>query len=408
MNRSLRTRFFFLLLAIILCFPLTTFAQSWSSVVSGTQNDLNAIMFADDISGWICGDGGIIKNSTDGGSSWISQNSNTLLSLNDVDFYDGNTGWVVGNSGTILKTLNGGSVWATQSSNVTKHLYCVDALTSSIAFAGGESGTLLKTTDGGATWTDITTSTFASIFGIEFLDGATGWAIGTDQNGNRIVGKSSNGGTSFTIQKSGGNSFYRGMDFVDVFVGYVVGDLNTVEKTLNGGQTWTNYTPSGSWQGVSFTSYTKGWISGADGKIMRTDDGGANWSAESTPTDKILKDIFFYNSSLGWTVGTVGTILKYNPGTGINDPGSGVVLTSLYPNPANDMLNIEYTLAKAGDLSLRIIDITGRELLSRNDGLKIPGQYATIIPLDNRPAGLYIIQITQNGFSVATQTFVKN
>jgi hypothetical protein len=59
---------------------------------------------------YVCGDGGMLFKSTNGGDMWSSFTGLTSRSLNAISFYDVNHGFVVGDSGMIFHTSNGGGV----------------------------------------------------------------------------------------------------------------------------------------------------------------------------------------------------------------------------------------------------------------------------------------------------------
>ncbi len=59
---------------------------------------------------YVCGDGGMLFKSTNGGDTWNSFIGLTSRSLRAISFFDVNHGFAVGDSGTILHTNNGGGV----------------------------------------------------------------------------------------------------------------------------------------------------------------------------------------------------------------------------------------------------------------------------------------------------------
>jgi photosystem II stability/assembly factor-like uncharacterized protein len=59
---------------------------------------------------YVCGDGGMLFKSTNGGDSWNSFTGLTSRSLKAVSFFGVNNGFAVGDSGKILHTNNGGGV----------------------------------------------------------------------------------------------------------------------------------------------------------------------------------------------------------------------------------------------------------------------------------------------------------
>jgi photosystem II stability/assembly factor-like uncharacterized protein len=60
---------------------------------------------------YVCGDGGVLFKSTNGGDTWNSFTGLTSRSLKAIFFFDVNHGFAVGDSGTILHTDNGGGVF---------------------------------------------------------------------------------------------------------------------------------------------------------------------------------------------------------------------------------------------------------------------------------------------------------
>src|SRR5262249_20656388 len=66
-------------------------------------------------------------------------------------------------------------------------------------------------------------------------------------------------------------------------------------------------------KGVWFVDANNGWIAGDGGKILKTTDGGTNWSTVSSPAGATnLKGVTFVDSSHGWISGDNSTILFYN------------------------------------------------------------------------------------------------
>jgi len=57
---------------------------------------------------YVCGTGGMIYKSADGGDTWTVSATPTTQNLNAIYFYDENHGFAVGDSGVILHTSNGG------------------------------------------------------------------------------------------------------------------------------------------------------------------------------------------------------------------------------------------------------------------------------------------------------------
>ncbi len=83
----------------------------------GYQLDALRRALRDANSGWVVGNGGLIRHTANGsnagGSTWAAQTSGTTQSpLRPVSSADASNGWVVGNGGIIRHTANGGTTWS--------------------------------------------------------------------------------------------------------------------------------------------------------------------------------------------------------------------------------------------------------------------------------------------------------
>ena len=68
--------------------------------------------------------------------------------------------------------------------------------------------------------------------------------------------------------------------------------------------------------GVHFLDAMTGWISGQEGFIAHTTDGGVTWTQQETDAYDNFYDIVFVNTSDGWAVGDYGTVAHTNDGGG--------------------------------------------------------------------------------------------
>jgi photosystem II stability/assembly factor-like uncharacterized protein len=128
-------------------------------------------------------------------------------------------------------------------------------------------------------------------------------------------------------QISGVNNNLKSVYFVDENTGYIVGsgfpsDTGKILKTFNGGASWSaRYTPipSTSLNGVHFLNSFIGFTVGAattGSIIMATNDGANTWVTVPSPTSNILNALTFLNSTTGIACGANGTIIRtINGGT---------------------------------------------------------------------------------------------
>ncbi len=57
---------------------------------------------------------------------------------------------------------------------------------------------------------------------------------------------------------------------------------------------------------------SNGWLAGDRGVLMRTTDGGGQWSRVESGTSVGLLGLHFVSPGRGWVVGDYGTILSYS------------------------------------------------------------------------------------------------
>ena len=63
---------------------------------------------------------------------------------------------------------------------------------------------------------------------------------------------------------------------------------------------------------VFFSDSLKGWVSGLNGTIIHTSNGGINWTLQNSGATGYLRDIYFVDSLKGWAISSYGEILKTN------------------------------------------------------------------------------------------------
>ena len=93
----------------------------------------------------------------------------------------------------------------------------------------------------------------------------------------------------------------------------------------------------------------------------------------------------------------------YNKPTGIHTIASENMLVKLYPNPAVDKVNIELSEFNTIHASVKLFDVTGKNLKSANvSGVK------TQLDVSDLTQGIYFIGYYENGVRLATLRFIKN
>jgi photosystem II stability/assembly factor-like uncharacterized protein len=279
--------------------------SSWTQIDSGvTDHALYRMSFVDDTHGWVTGQDGLILRTTDGGKSWQRQGSGTDKYLFALAALDRNRAWAVGDRSTITETSDGGKTWRARKIKTGDDLaggisiaaadpvfYDVRFVDSRTGWISGEFGKLLHTTDGGRTWSEqqqvlmgdefFDVLDLPTMFGLSFINGREGVAVGIDAR----IARTTNGGQNWGWEEV--ESPYPLLDpFFGAYVfpdgtGWAIGAAGQVVHRKAGATTWQLADlgqPIFTWlRGISFFDDQHGWLVGGFGLIMRTTDGGKSW-----------------------------------------------------------------------------------------------------------------------------------
>jgi choice-of-anchor B domain-containing protein len=110
----------------------------------------------------------------------------------------------------------------------------------------------------------------------------------------------------------------------------------------------------------------------------------------------------FYNSGkfIGSDIATGLYVLKFGDPIGINTHNSNtpteLYLSQNFPNPFNPETKIKYEIPKNSYITLKVYDLTGKEIYSLNQ-FKLAGSYEFNFDGSNLPSGLYFYSLEANG-----------
>jgi photosystem II stability/assembly factor-like uncharacterized protein len=138
-----------------------------------------------------------------------------------------------------------------------------------------------------------------------------------------------------------GNWIYSSY-FFSTDLGFAVGDNGTIIKTDDGGENWTRVTSSSIEQffSIHFPTLNIGYIVGGGATVLKTTDGGDTWESLvcSQPQD-IFKSTYFISSDTGFITSAYGKIFK------TTDGGTSWSQISL---SIHSLLEVEFTDANNG------------------------------------------------------------
>jgi len=403
--------------------------------------------------GWVGrrGPDGIFK-STDGGLTFTQQNPGVGTSTTiwyDIKFADANNGYAAGSSGYYVKTTDGGTTWSeVTDGHGTSAIYSLWALSSTTVISAGSSGKIYKTTDGGATFTSIGGTFTTTLYSVCFVDENLGFVVGTSGNGY----KTTDGGATWNAMTVPVTSTLYKINFFNANIGWIAGSTGSVLYTTDGGTVWIKSAkfPSGS---VMYDIAIRGsylWIAGSVGVIIRgfsdpqipvelvsfaanVDEGMVtlNWSTATETNNRGFEIERRFESSQWENVGFVpgaGTSTEFKAYSYLDSPSADKVYYRLkqvdfdgsfeysneievnlniplefaleqnYPNPFNPATTINYSIAKAGLVSVKIYNTLGEEVMQLVNTQQQPGRYSVKFNASNLTSGIYFYQIKSGDF----------
>lgn len=404
----------------------------------------------------ISGSGGTVIRTSNAGLNWLSQTGNKN-SLRGCYFTDPYAGYAVGERGEILKTKDGGIRWTVLKKLTAKFLNSVFFTNINTGFAAGDSGAIYKTTDAGSSWTDQTNYRRYNINSIFFTTEISGIvAGGNPENDRAFIYKTDDGGNSwYEVYDSLSLGVLNSVDFLNESKGIAVGKNGNVLYTYDAGGSWQteNISPVNLYS-VSFRNNINGLISGANGIIYKTTDGGNSWNTIVSGYFIKLNSIKYGNNNFAAAAGEKGTVLySYNGGYNwspeirityndlnvidiingnkvaafgeygsviYSDMNNSVRITDFagsnaaedhrlsqnYPNPFNPVTHLGFEILNPEFVSVRLYDITGREIKVVLNDYKPAGKYEINFDGSDLAGGVYFYSLYLNEVRTETRRMV--
>jgi len=245
-------------------------------------------------------------------NGWELQQSGTDARLIDVFFVNADTGWVAG-YGIILNTTDGGDSWTVQDSS-NMEFWSIWFTDKNHGWAVGykESGIhgfIYHTSDGGQNWSFNDSSQY-ELHDVFFVNENTGFAVGGGRSRSTVL-RTTNAGADWEETDEYGKQLIT-VHFVDDTVGWAAGAEGYILKTEDGGQTW-NKTYLDIGIGFLMDSYfvnqDTGWVVGGD-SIFKTKNGGETWESLEGLSNHRYLSCHFINSNVGWVSASADQMSK--------------------------------------------------------------------------------------------------
>lgn len=399
---------------------VSSHAQEWFQVTSGTNKKLNTIDFPSATVGYIGGNDSLLLKTIDGGQNWSPVNYAGITffpggeHIINLQFITENIGFItVGPYSGSFKTIDGGLSWTAITGLNTCYnqgLFFFDEQNGFIGGAGCFQGELIDQLNSGVwTATTINTSTWNAqnmIVDIDFLDANNGLAASR----SGYVLRTTDGGANWdTIPTPG--SIMNPLTSVQIinsnlaYVGYE--SINTgfgLYISTDNGLTWQEDMNSATFLYPDFmclhesgngTIFSGGNSSSmSSGAIFDSPGDGTTWNYSIV--DQQINDISSYNDTLVFAVGDSGYIVvNHDLGIAAISENSEIQF-DIYPNPTSEKLYIQ--TEPISGTKMKIVSLTGTTVL---ECVLQPE-----INVANFKSGVYFIEIISNG-TIARKKFIK-
>lgn len=252
---------------------------------------------------------------------------------------------------------------------------------------------LYHKTDG--TWTVLDFNFEMKINALHFNSTSDGWWAGTKtDDGLKGIIYRLNGSdwVSHYETETGGFNAFHVIDNNEI---YAVGDNGLI--AYYDGNSWTEFSPlvTKDLLTVQINSDYTGWAAGEDGTLLYFD--GTQWSFETSLTEVTIFDICFPEPTLGLMSGAKGAFFATQPQlpVGIKQPDKQSIAQRLhlYPNPAGDFVQVEFTKSLADPVKLELFDLTGRKALENSFQANSNGLHRETINIGSLKKGVYIVRV---------------
>src|SRR3954453_13219505 len=301
-------------------------------------NTLNAIDFAGG-TGYAAGDFGTLLKTADNGFTWTGIATGITVNLNQVRLLDANTVFI--GAGCLLRRSDDGGTTFKRILATSSERSCPASVTSFyfttplIGYVLLSDGTVQRTDDGGQSFQQRTAVPGTAATGaspsappsdIWFISDTTGFALA-----GGTIQKTTDGGNTWTPAFNG-TAKLNSLFFVNTLTGFAVGDGKTILKTVDGGTTWSAQSVSADAPAADITkvrcaSATRCLAATRQGdQLLRTDDGGNNWTSIKPSTNRIFAAAF-ESPNFATAVGQAGATVISATG-GENWTPVGTVLTA--------------------------------------------------------------------------------
>jgi photosystem II stability/assembly factor-like uncharacterized protein len=308
------------------------FKGIWEPVNYSEDAELQDVCFVTADVGWVsgydrseAGEGGFILHTRDAGQTWTVQSGDPhsgTRGFKNLYFLDETHGWAASWTGRLLRTTDG-ETWETMGEFPTLAPYLFTSETTGFYVTGTK---VYQTLDAGRTWKAVftcqtrvevdglTREVGCNLEGIHFPSPSVGYAVSRDIAPNAFaLAKTEDGGNTWNVSVVRGYSGVAGVLFTDESTGLAY--RHGINRTADGGQTWTGVLGGLVWGEMKFADPEVGWIcqgNPTSSTLTYTTDGGKRWLSRVFRLPAGVNAFSLPRRDRGYVVGDHGMIYRYS------------------------------------------------------------------------------------------------
>ena len=404
-------RTFLVLLA--LTWAVSAGAADWTVWPTGTHAAIRAFETFGGDESYAAGDSGYLAKASGNGTSWT-----TRINLSAERFtalYEPAYGqvWASGADGTVFLLFGG--VWYTRGFSGTGQ-YGYFTLDSQAEDAVGPGGVILRTTDGGVHWVSLPSGTNQALHGGSGYVSYSSVVVG--DNGAAVL--STNGGNRWTSIPAPTSESLNSVRFdqtQNVIV--AVGTNGVIFRSTNTGASWTQVDSYVSANLNSVSGYGNLFMAvGDQGTMVKSTDWGATRCVLPSPTSGNLYFVSVLAFNNYFVTGANGLLMETTDGGGsCLDPASvpgddaaaayGIRLNGPQPLLAGRPGSLTLTVRDPQRVRMDLFDVRGRRQSGLLDDRLSGGQPRTVtIDPSSLAPGIYLLRISGETFHTSRKVVV--
>ncbi|MBK7965391.1 MAG: T9SS type A sorting domain-containing protein [Bacteroidetes bacterium] len=372
--------------------------NNWTEINNGIQNSLVYKMASEGNNLYAATNGGVFRSS-DFGNTWDDINNGLYCQATQAVAIDG-ANIVAGTSGEgVYFSSDTGASWSLVNTNMNTPFINDLLIDSNIIYAATQNSGLYKTSFGSNSWINI-----AAPQGPYFS-----WDYSLAQQSNILyvggkygAAQSINNGLSWPMILSN-TAQLTVMDFAfDGNTIFIATREDGVHLTSNGGITWTAVNNNLNLNVRALAMHNSYLFAGTESGVYYTTNSGNTWNFAFGMTNNDIFSLEIIGNQIFAGTNGGGVFKNGSLLTALDEAGKTEQQFQLFPNPANEEINIQFQNTSVNLNNISISNLVGENIIQR----ELYQEKQLKINIENLQPGIYFINSSGEKGS-SSQKFVK-